>query len=319
MNKTLDELKIVVVIPCYKVENHIREVIDTLPEFVSGIVCVNDCSPDSTGKLLDSIAERDRRLTVVHHEKNKGVGGAMLTGYQKARQLGADIMVKMDGDGQMDPEFMRVLIEPILSGRADFSKGNRFRDFTALRAMPLSRRIGNLGLTFLIKAASGYWNMFDPTNGYTAIKGEFIDKLSTKKIHNSYFFETSLIMELYYMNAVIEDVPIPARYGDEVSGLSRTRTLLEFPPKLFFGFIRRMILKYYLIEFNMGSVYFLWGIPLFVAGAWMGIANFIKYANSGIGAPTGTVVIPTLLIILGFQLILAAVSVDLENYPKRGG
>lgn len=317
MNKTLDELKIVVVIPCYKVENHIEEVIGTLPDFISGIVCVNDCSPDSSGNLLDSIAQRDSRVTVVHHEKNKGVGGAMLTGYAKARELGADILVKMDGDGQMDPAHMRELIEPILAGRADFSKGNRFRDFTALREMPLSRRIGNLGLTFLIKAASGYWNMFDPTNGYTAIRGETMDKLPTKRIHNTYFFETSLIMELYYMNAVIEDVPIPARYGDEVSGLSRTRTLFEFPPKLLFGFFRRLILKYYLIDFNMGSVYWLFGIPLFVAGCWMGLVNFFKYASSGVGAPTGTVVIPALLIILGFQLILAALSVDLENYPRK--
>lgn len=314
---SLASTSIVVVIPCYKVEKHIVRVVETIPDNVEYIVAVNDSSPDATGDLLNSLAQSDKRLVVVTHEKNRGVGGAMKSGYLKAIELGADVVVKMDGDGQMDPQFLEPLVEPIVKGRADFSKGNRFRDLTALRRMPLSRRIGNLGLSFMIKAASGYWQMFDPTNGYTAVRASTLKQLDLSKVHNTYFFESSMLMELYYTNAVIEDVPMPAIYGDEVSGLSRTRVLFEFPPKLFGGLIKRIVLKYFLFDFNMASVYLLLGLPLFFGGGLMGIFNFASYAGQGVSAPTGTVVIPTLLIILGFQLILSAISVDLGNYPQQ--
>jgi hypothetical protein len=169
----------------------------------------------------------------------------------------------------------------------------------------------------MIKAASGYWNIFDPTNGFTAIRNDTLKNMDLKKIHKRYYFETSMLIELYYANAVIQDIPIKARYGDEVSGLSRTKTLFEFPPKLFFALMRRIVLKYFLFDFNIASIYILFGIPLFLFGLFYGIANYIRYAESNIGAPTGTVVIPTLLIILGFQLLLTAVSYDVTNYPKK--
>lgn len=183
--------------------------------------------------------------------------------------------------------------------------------------MPLIRRIGNLGLGFMIKAASGYWNIFDPSNGFTAVKNETLTNVDFTKIHNRYFFESSMLIELYHANAVVQDVPMKARYGDEVSGLSITRTLFEFPYKLFIAFLRRIVLKYFLFEFNIASLYILFGLPLFILGTVYGIINFIKYASHNAAAPTGTVVIPTLLIILGFQLLLSAVSYDITNYPKK--
>ncbi|MFM9050972.1 MAG: glycosyltransferase family 2 protein, partial [Bacteroidota bacterium] len=222
-----------------------------------------------------------------------------------------------DGDGQMDPAYISALVQPIIDDRADYVKGNRFRDFRALRAMPIIRRIGNLGLSFLIKAASGYWNIFDPTNGFTAIRNETLALVNFRKLGKRYYFETSLIMELYYSNAVILDVPMKARYGNEISGLSSTKTLLEFPPKLIFGFFRRIALKYLLFDFNIGSIYFLTGVPLFTYGIFFGVIKFEEYTSQGIGAPTGTVIFPTLLIILGFQLLLAGLTYDVNNYPKR--
>jgi hypothetical protein len=241
----------------------------------------------------------------------------MITGFKKSIELGSDITIKMDGDNQMDSSYIPALIKPILENKADYTKGNRFRDFKALKQMPVIRRMGNLGLSFLIKAASGYWNIFDPNNGFVAISKETLQSINMGKIHPRYFFESSMLIELYHTDAVIQEIPMKARYGNEVSNLSLTRTLFGFPPKLLKAFIRRIILRYFLFDFNIASVYMLFGFPLFVFGLYYGIANYIKYGGSQIPAPTGTVVIPTLLIILGFQLLLSAISYDITNYPKR--
>ena len=306
-----------VVIPCYNVSAHIEEVIRNLPDNITWIIAVNDCSKDDTEAILLRLKQENEKIIYIRHSVNLGVGGAVMSGYQKSLELNADITIKMDGDGQMDAAYIPSLIKPLIHDKADFTKGNRFRDLKALRAMPISRRIGNMGLSFIIKAASGYWNIFDPTNGYTAIKNDTLKSIDFDSIHKRYYFETSMINELYYANAVIVDIPMKARYGDEVSGLSRTKTLFEFPPKLLVAFIKRIILKYFLYDFNIASVYLICGIPMFVYGIIFGLASYYKYINSHLAAPTGTIMIPTLLIILGFQLLLSVVSFDITNYPKR--
>ena len=306
-----------VVIPCFNVAKHIDDVVHGLPKDITWIIVVNDCSKDDTDAILLRLEKEDKRIIYIKHSTNLGVGGAMLSGYRRSLELQSDITIKMDGDGQMDPANIHQLIKPLLEDRAEFTKANRFRDFKALRAMPMSRRIGNIGLSFLIKAASGYWNIFDPTNGFTAIKNETLAGIDFGKIHKRYYFETSFLIELYYNNAVIIDIPMKARYGDEVSGLSRTQTLLEFPPKLLLALIKRVILKYFLFDFNIASLYILCGTPIFIFGVVFGFINYLKYVTSHIAAPTGTVVIPTLLIILGFQLLLSAISYDITNYPKK--
>jgi dolichol-phosphate mannosyltransferase len=308
---------ITVVIPCYNVAKHIKDVVCNIPDSISYIIAVNDCSKDDTESILLKLANENKKIIYIRHEVNQGVGGAMITGYKRSMELNADITIKMDGDGQMDAAYIPALVKPLVDDKADFTKGNRFRELKALQAMPITRRIGNLGLSFIIKAASGYWNVFDPTNGFTAIKNETLKSMNFTKIHKRYYFETSMLIELYYANAVVNDIPMKARYGDEVSGLSRTKTLFQFPPKLFIAFIRRIILKYFLFDFNIASIYTIFGLPLFLFGLYYGITNFLKYSRSHIGAPTGTVVIPTLLIILGFQLLLSAVTYDITNYPRK--
>lgn len=310
-------MNITIVIPCYNVAAHITEVISTIPPEIHTIIAVNDCSKDNTADILARLAEKENRLILLRHDKNGGVGAAMITGYQKAMEMGADIIIKMDGDGQMDPAHIPALLKPIRDGAADFTKGNRFRDLKALRAMPLSRRIGNLGLSFMIKAASGYWNIFDPTNGFTAIRASLLSDVNLNRIHPRYYYETSLINELYYAGAVIQDIPMKARYGSEISGLSRTKTLIEFPPRLLIAFLRRILLKYFLYEFTLASVYLLFGVPLFLYGCVFGVVNYIKYTGLQLPTPTGTIMIATLSIMLGFQFLLSALSYDLNNYPKR--
>lgn len=306
-----------VVIPCYNVERHIEEVIRNIPDDVSYIIAVNDCSKDATACRLKQLQEGNHKIIIINHEVNQGVGGAMLTGFSRSIELGCDITIKVDGDNQMDLSHIPQLIKPIRDGRADFTKGNRFRDFQALKNMPAIRRFGNLGLSFFIKAASGYWNIFDPTNGFFAIHNETLKHINFSKIHKRYFFESSFLIESYYANAVIQEIPMKARYADEISGLSVRRTLFEFPPKLIWAFIRRIILKYYLFDFNIASIYILFGMPLFWFGVIFGGVNYLHYARSHVPAPTGTVVIPTLLIVLGFQLLLSAVNYDINNYPRK--
>jgi glycosyltransferase involved in cell wall biosynthesis len=310
-------MKIAVIIPCHNVANHIEGVISSLPEIITHIITVNDCSSDQTEEIILELQKENQKIIYLQHSKNQGVGGAMLTGYKKSLELNSEITIKIDGDGQMDAANIPLLIKPIIQNKADFTKGNRFRDFRALKQMPMSRRIGNLGLSFMIKAASGYWNIFDPTNGYTALGIEALKSINLDKLHKRYFFESSMLIELYHANAVVYDIPMKAIYGDEVSGLSRSKTLFEFPPKLLKAFVKRILLKYFLYDFNIASVYILFGSPLFIFGMVYGFINYVEYASSHLAAPTGTVVIPTMLIILGFQLLLSAVNFDISNYPKR--
>ncbi len=169
---------IAVVVPSYKVSKHILQVINDIPKFINHVIVIDDKCPQNSGMIAES--SDDKRVIVCYHEVNQGVGGAVVTGYKKAMELGADIVVKIDGDGQMDVNYMQQLIEPLIDGKADYTKGNRFADFKALRQMPKIRLLGNSGLSFLVKASSGYWNMMDPTNGYTAINKHALGELDLK-------------------------------------------------------------------------------------------------------------------------------------------
>lgn len=317
MEADLSHYNIVVIIPAYRVERELDEVLSGIPPFVRHIVVVNDASPDGTGQVLEAAAARDARITPLTHLQNQGVGGAMISGYRVALDLGADIVVKLDGDGQMSCADIPALIAPLVAGHADFTKGNRFRDFLALTQMPLIRRLGNVGLSFLTKSATGYWNCFDPTNGFLALRGEVLKNLPLERLHKSYFFEISQLSQLYLIGACLRDVPIPARYADESSSLSIFKVLVEFPPALLAAFLRRIILHYFLYDFSIGSVYILAGLPLFLFGLIFGVVEWIHYASQAIPAPTGTVMLATLTVILGIQFLLSAVSIDLQSVPRE--
>jgi hypothetical protein len=183
--------------------------------------------------------------------------------------------------------------------------------------MPLVRRIGNLGLSFLTKAATGYWNLFDPTNGYFAIRAEVLAQLPLEKLDKGYFFETSMLAHLYLLDAFVQDVTIPARYRNETSSLSIRRVLFEFPFKLTRTFLRRIVLKYFIFDFSMMSIYLLTGIPLLLFGLIFGSVKWIQYAQIGVPAPTGTVILPTLSVILAIQILLSAIEIDLNAAPRK--
>ncbi len=314
---SFDKYRIAAVIPCYRVEREIQSVLQGIPPYIEHIIVVDDASPDSTGDLVTAAAKEDDRLLLIRHPSNRGVGGAMVTGYRKALELGTQIVVKIDGDGQMDMENLPGLIQPLIEGRADYTKGNRFRDFLSLQQMPFIRRVGNMGLAFLAKAATGYWQTFDPTNGFNAIRIEALAQLPLGRIDRSYYFETSMLANLYLIGAVVKDVPMPARYQGEVSSLLVHRILFEFPPKLFSTFLRRLVLKNFIYDFSMGSIYLLASLPLLIFGLSFGIYKWIQYASTGVPAPTGTVMLPTLSVLLGIQLLLSAIEIDLRSVPTE--
>ena len=306
--------QITVVIPAFQAEKHILSVLCGIPKFVSCIVVVDDCSPDHTSELVTGC--NDSRVHLVRHELNQGVGGAVLTGYQKAIELGAEIIVKMDSDDQMDPAYLIPLVAPILAGQADYTKGNRFLHADKLRTMPITRRVGNAGLSFLTKAASGYWNIFDPTNGYTAIHANIFSLLNASKIHKRYFFETSVLIELGMARAVVKDVLIPARYHNEESSLSEWKAFFEFPPRLLAGFLRRVLIQYFLRDFSIFALLLVSGLVFSLFGLVFGIYHWYLSSITNTIASTGTVMIAVLPLILGSQLLIQAMIADMQSMPK---
>jgi dolichol-phosphate mannosyltransferase len=305
--------KVTVVIPCYKVAEHIASTVDCLPDWIDELVLVNDCSPDHTEAILKQLEANNPKITVLTNPINLGVGGAMITGFRHALLTDTDFIVKMDGDGQMNPSYLTALLQPLCESAAEFTKGNRFNDFEALKRMPGTRRIGNLGLSFLIKAASGYWEVFDPSNGFIAISKKTLQHIDLKKLANRYFFESSLLIELYYTGARIQDIPMPAIYGEEVSNLSITRTIFGFPPKLLKALFRRIMLSYFIYDFSITSIYMLAGLPMFLYGLIYGIVKWIHFASMDVAAPTGTVMLAVLPFILGFQMLLSAIQHDIDS------
>ncbi len=307
--------RIAVVIPAYNVSDTIIKVITGIPKMVSSIIVVNDSSKDDTAEKVRSV--EDKRVILISHKKNRGVGGALLSGYSYALSTNADIIVKLDGDDQMDVSLLPVLIDPIINGQADYAKGNRFLHPAALKKMPAIRKVGNLGLTFLTKIASGYWNIFDPANGFTAISRTKLEALDPDKISSNYFFETSMLCELRKINAVVMDVPMPAIYQNERSSVKITRELVVFSTNLVARMINRLTTRYFLYDFSAVSLYLIFGFLLCLFGGVWGIVKWVHSVQSGVAATTGTVLIAVLPIILGFQLLIQAISLDISDVPTR--
>jgi len=307
--------KIAVVIPAYCAADTIQHVLAEIPGWIDAIYIVDDGSIDGTGAA--ALAVDNHRIHVLRHERNRGVGAAMATGYRAAFADGADICVKIDADGQMDPAYLPQLVEPLAAGRADYAKGNRFHDAEALGRMPLARRIGNAGLSFLIKAASGQYHIFDPTNGYTAIHRAALGALDLARLHPRYFFESSMLIRLKEIGALIEDVPMPARYNNERSHLSVGRALMEFPWLMFRSGLKRILWQYFVADFNAVSLFLLTGLPLISFGLGFGVYHWILSSLTHTPATTGTVMLAVLPLILGFQLILQAIVLDVASAPRR--
>jgi dolichol-phosphate mannosyltransferase len=304
-----------VVIPCYRVKAHILRVIEKVPAWAEGIVCVDDACPEGSGDFIQANAA-DPRVRVVRLARNQGVGGATLAGYAEAARLGGRILVKVDGDDQMDLGYMGALVAPILLGEADYAKGNRFTSVSHLRAMPSVRVFGNAVLSFAAKVSTGYWNIFDPTNGYTAIESTVAKLVMEKRVSRRFFFETDLLYHLSTLRAVVRDVPMPARYADEVSNLRIGAIIGPFALKHLRNFAQRVLGQYFVRDFNAASLELVFGLFGILFGFGYA-AHYVATRVPGQVASAGVVMAAALPIILGAQFLLQAINYDVLNPPSR--
>jgi dolichol-phosphate mannosyltransferase len=307
--------KVAVIIPCYRVTKHIINVINNIPAEVAAVYVVDDACPDGSGALVDKFCS-DQRIKVLYNAQNLGVGGAMITGYLAAADDGMQILVKIDGDGQMDPTLIDLFVRPILTHSADYTKGNRFFKLETVKEMPKSRVFGNAALSFMSKFSTGYWNIFDPTNGYTAIHASVAQLLPFEKLSKRYFFETDMLFRLCTLRAVVVDIPMTARYADEVSNLEISRVWKEFFIKHISNTVKRIFYNYWLRNFSAASLQFALGLVLFFFGLTHGLTNWYVSTSAQVETPIGTVMIATLSLLFSLQLVLAFLSYDINSVPS---
>ena len=307
---------VAVVIPCFRVKNHILIVLSRIGTEVDRVFVIDDACPEGSGQLVQEQCS-DPRVTVIRHEVNQGVGAAVMTGYAAALKEGAQIIVKVDGDGQMDPALIPHFIAPILKGQADYTKGNRFYDLTGIGQMPAIRLLGNAALSFMAKLSTGYWNLFDTTNGFTAIHAKAAKRIAFEKVSPRYFFETDLLFRLNTIRAVVVDIAMDASYGSETSNLRVTHVFGEFLVKHLRNFGKRVFYSYFLRDMTAASLELVIGLCAVTFGMVFGGIHWFHSIATGMPTPLGTIMLAALPTMLGLQLLLAFIAFDVANVPRR--
>jgi glycosyltransferase involved in cell wall biosynthesis len=305
--------RIAAVVPAYREEKMIATVIETMPEFVDHIVIVDDCSPDDTSGAAERVG--DPRVTLIRHEVNQGVGGAIITGHKAAIELGADVNVIMAGDAQMDPAYLPELLGKVADGGYGFAKANRFYAPESFHGMPKHRVFGNIVLSFMTKLASGYWHLFDPQNGYTAVRTEVLKRLPLDQVARRYSFENDLLIHLNIQQVSAVDVPVPAVYGDEVSSIKLSHVIPELLNMLLCGFWRRIWYRYVLWSFSPIALLLVIGLLLFGIGVCVAIWVCFQIAGSVV-ATAATVMLAALPLMIGTQMLISALQLDIQASPS---
>jgi len=311
------EQRVYCVIPSYRAAGTIVDVVREALKQADVVIVVDDACPERSGQVVREAYDGDGRVQVIERDRNGGVGAATKTGIGAALDQGADVIVKLDADGQMDPAF-------ISSIRRLFNhdpslvcvKGNRFFDSNVINLMPRTRLIGNAVLSLLVKCASGYWNAIDPTNGYLAFNGPLLKVLPWKSFADSYFFEMSVLCELGLKRLPILELEMPAIYTSGPSSLAISRVIFEFPPHLFRLTIRRLLIQYFIFDVNLGSLYCVFGLLLALFGLSFGVYEWIEAAITHISRATGTIMLAAVTFLMGFQLLLNALMYDVQFSQK---
>jgi len=307
--------RIGVVIPCYRVRDQILDVIARIGDEVNRIYVVDDCCPQNTGDHVEK-HRPDDRVTVLRHTTRKGVGGATVSGYNKALDDRCDLIVKIDGDGQMDPAMIPRVVDPVLSGSADYAKGNRFFRLEDLAEMPRLRLVGNGVLSFLTKLSTGYWDLFDPTNGFTVIHAKVARALPLHRLSQGYFFESDMLFRLATVRAVVIDVPMTSHYRGGESNLRISSVVGVFLVKHVVNTFKRIFYNYFLRSFNIASVELALGLLLVSFGGTVGVLEWIRSSREQIDSSSGTVMLAALPVILGCQMLIAFQSFDVQHQPR---
>ena len=308
------KMRVAAIIPCFRVKRFIVSVLEGIGDDVDKIYVVDDCCPEGTADHVEANYS-DPRLPIIRHEQNKGVGGAVMSGYQQALADDIEIMVKIDGDGQMDASLIPDLIRPITNLDADYVKGNRFSSIYDVRSMPLIRLFGNAALSFMTKISSGYWRTFDPTNGFTALSAVAAARLKYENISERYFFETDMFINLGGIRAVVQDFPMEAVYADEESNLKISDILLNLLGKHIKYSTRRILYFYFLRDFSIASINLVFSILLGGFGTIFGLIVWYQSIATGVLTSPGTVMIAVLPIILSVQFLIAFLAQDIGSEP----
>lgn len=302
--------RIGVVVPAYNEELLIEETINGIPGYVSRIYLIDDGSTDRTPEIVRTFT--DPRIVLVRHEKNKGVGAAIIHGYRLALEDNMDMVAVMAGDNQMDPGQLPRLLMPIIEGRADYTKGNRLisRDFT--RGMSRWRLIGNTLLTLITKIGSGYWHISDPQNGYTVISRQALEVLNLDSIYTYYGYCNDLLVKLNTYGFRALDVPMPSRYGGEKSKIRYGRYIVKVAPMLFRGFLWRLKTKYVVLGFNPLVLFYGAGMVLLPSGLLLCLFVIAEWI---LGSPvsSGVSLFAALITLTGFELLLFAMVFDMYS------
>ncbi|QSW99424.1 glycosyltransferase family 2 protein [Haloterrigena alkaliphila] len=329
---------VAVVVPAYNEEGFVGEVLETMPEYVDRIYAVDDASSDETWEEITETAAElneetraeeaptvaadggpafDRRVVPIRHETNRGVGGAIKTGYLEALEDEVDITAVMGGDGQMDPDILPRFLDPIVDGEVDYTKGNRLLDREYREGMSRWRFLGNSVLTFLTKIASGYWKMMDPQNGYTAISLRALENVEIEEMYEYYGYCNDLLVKLNAKGMRVADVAMPAVYGDEESSIKYPSYIRKVSGMLLKNFFWRLKTRYLVLDFHPLALFYLFGAV--ICGVALGGLLWSLYAWLMLAYPLfvrGSLSI--LLFITGSLFLLFAMLFDMQvNEPRE--
>jgi len=305
--------KVAVVVPAYNEEKLIQTTLKTVPEWVDKVFLVDDGSTDSTSEAGKRL--RLKKVAVIRHEKNLGVGAAIVSGYKRALEEGFGLVAVLAGDGQMDPLQLPRLLDPLIDGKADYVKGNRLFSPQVRHGMPKIRLLGNSLLSFLTKVSSGFWDVMDPQNGYAATTRQVLETLPLDGLYPRYGYPNDLLIKLNAYGFRVLDVVMPPRYGSEKSKIR----LWTYTPTVFLllvrGFIWRMKEKYVLQSFHPLVFFYFLGLTILPLGIVVGA--YIAYLRVFHGPVTpGSLLLPVFLITTGLQSLFFAMLFDMESGKK---
>ena len=306
--------KVAIVVPAYNEEKLITKTVETMPDFVDLILVVNDGSSDRTLEVLQGLKDDHKNLEVLTNDPNRGLGYSLVRGYKEAlKRSDIDIIGTLAGDAQCDPDYLSKLCDKLIDEDWDYVKANRFNNLEALRAMPPFRRVGNIVISLLNKFATGYYSIFDSQNGYGVFKRSTMQRLPFELIGERYDYENTMLLAMGVINGRVKDIPVPAVYGEEVSTIKFFPVMRRALGVLFVGFWKRIYYKYVIFNFHPLALFLFSGLILTVLGFGFGL--FLAYSRIFLGSQpsSGTVMLSVLPLLVGFQLVLTAIVMDVNN------
>lgn len=305
-----------VVIPAYNEERLIKITLDSIPNYLDKIYVIDDGSSDNTFQIINNAAETRPNIIPIKHDKNKGVGAAIITGYKKSLEDNIDISIVMGGDNQMDPRYIPILVEPIIRGTVDYTKGNRLLSKYYTKGMSSWRLFGNSILTLLTKISSGYWSIMDPQNGYTAISREVLESVDLNSIYTKYGYCNDLLTKLNVFGFRVLDIAMPAKYGNEKSKIKYSTYIVKVSWLLMKNFFWRLKTKYIILSLNPIPFFYFAGLVLTPLGIALGIYSlYYKLILEGDLFVRG--VLSLLIVIIGIQFLLFAMLFDIQMENKK--